>query len=155
MHYRITGLEPELFRDLFGMPDEELARRNMIRTVVQEKPGAPCRISLEDADVGEHVLLLNYQHQPAATPYRSSHAIYVRETPVQKYDAVDVIPESLRIRMLSVRAFDEAGAMLDADLANGAELEPLIERLFGDARTSYLHIHNAKRGCYAARVDRA
>lgn len=154
MKYRITGLEPEQFRELFGMSDEELAKRNIVRSVVQEKPGAPCRISLEDAEVGEHVLLLNYQHQPAETPYRSSHAIYVRESPVQKFDAVDVIPESLRIRMLSVRAFDVAGSMVDADLVSGTELEPLIERFFQDPRTKYLHVHNAKRGCYAARVDR-
>jgi hypothetical protein len=154
MKYRITGLEPDQFQEFFGMSDEDLAKRGIVRSVVHEKPGVPCRISLQDAEVGERVLLLNYEHQRAASPYRSSHAIFIREKPVQRFDAMDVIPEALRIRTLSVRAFDGSGMMVDADIVGGAELEPAIERLFEDSQAAYLHLHNAKRGCYVARVDR-
>jgi len=64
------------------------------------------------------------------------------------------VPEPLAIRLLSVRAFDAAGMMTDADVVEGRELEPLIARFFADPAVDYLHVHNAKRGCFAARVDR-
>ncbi|MGB8266969.1 MAG: DUF1203 domain-containing protein [Candidatus Velthaea sp.] len=34
-------------------------------------------------------------------------------------------------------------------------LETLIARLFASDQTAYLQVHYAKRGCYAARIDRA
>jgi hypothetical protein len=65
------------------------------------------------------------------------------------------VPDQLRRRLLSVRGFDEQGMLRDADVAQGTALEPLIERLFADPIVAYLHIHMARPGCYAARVDRA
>jgi hypothetical protein len=56
---------------------------------------------------------------------------------------------------MSLRAFNEEGEMLDADLAADGEIEPLILRLLAKPEVAYLHAHYAKRGCYAARVDRA
>ena len=61
----------------------------------------------------------------------------------------------IRIRPISLRAFDEAGEMIGANLADGRELEPVIERLLADPKAAYLHAHYAKRGCYAARIERA
>lgn len=155
MNYRIVGLEPEPFLDLFRLSDGELAHFRAVRTTATKKPGYPCRITLEDAEPGESVLLLNYEHQPASTPYRSAHAIYIRENARTRFDAVNVIPPALASRTLSVRAFDAAGMMVDADIVEGAALESLIDRLFADEHTAYLHVHNAKRGCFAARVERA
>ena len=45
--------------------------------------------------------------------------------------------------------------MVDRDLVEGAKLEATIERLFGNPRAAYLHLHYAAPGCYAARVERA
>jgi hypothetical protein len=45
--------------------------------------------------------------------------------------------------------------MVGWELVEGRDIEPAIERLFGDPRAAYLHIHFAAPGCYAARVDRA
>lgn len=155
MSFRIVGLDVERFRPVFGLSDEELAKRNIVRVVADEKPGFPCRVSLRDAEIGEKLLLMNYEHQPAESPYRSSHAIFVIENAnVERYDEVDGIPDVLRVRQLSVRSFDERGMMLDAEVVEGTSLEPLIERLFTEPHTAYLHVHNAKRGCYAARIDR-
>jgi hypothetical protein len=154
MSFRITGLAPESFTHLCGLDDEALARFGAVRYVADTKPGFPCRVTLEDAEPGESVLLLNYVHQSAATPYHASHAIFVREGASRAATFVDEIPASLRLRPLSVRAFDANGMMLDADVVDGANLEPLIERFLDNAATAYLHVHNAKRGCYAARVDR-
>ena len=101
------------------------------------------------------MLLLNYEHLPVASPYRSQHAIYVREHAREYRPQIDQIPEVLQLRLLSVRAFDPRGMMLNADVVEGARLAPMIDQFFEDARTAYIHLHNAKPGCYAARVDRA
>jgi hypothetical protein len=135
--------------------DDELRARGVVRRTADHSPGFPCRVSLRDAEPGETVLLLNYEHQPADTPYRASHAIYVREGAVEARPGVGEVPDVLRRRLLSVRAFDADGMMVDADVAEGGALEPVIARLFGDPAVAYLHVHNAKPGCYAARVERA
>jgi hypothetical protein len=44
--------------------------------------------------------------------------------------------------------------MTDAEVVEGTALEPLIESMFADPAVAFLHVHNAKRGCFAARVDR-
>lgn len=154
MTFRISGLDPAPFRQLFGLADDELAAQGVRRCVADATPGYPDRIEMRDAAVGETLLLLNYEHQPARTAYRARHAIYVREGAEQVYSAVGVIPEVLRIRPISLRAFNAAGEMLDADLAEGPELAPLIERLFQSPQVAYLHAHYARRGCYAGRIDR-
>ena len=119
MAFRITGLSPEPFRPLFGLTDQELASRGIRRYIVDSKPGFPDRIEMKDAEPGQSVLLLNHVCQPAKTPYRASHAIFIREWATQAYDAVDQVPESMRIRLLSLRAFTDDGMLLDADGADG------------------------------------
>jgi hypothetical protein len=155
MSFRISGLPLTRFAPLFGMSDEALAAFQIVRRVADRKPGFPCRVSLRDAEPGERVLLLNFSHQPAGTPYRSNHAIYVREAATEAVPQPGEVPDVIRLRLISVRAFDAEDMMVDADVVHGRELEPVIERIFADARVAYLHLHNAKPGCYAARVDRA
>lgn len=154
MHFRITGLPAEPFSDLLTMSDAELAQRHAQRRVADCKPGYPCRISLTEAEPGEQVLLVNYEHLAVDSPYRSSHAIYVRRGE-RRFDAVDTVPAMLRSRVLSLRGFDDAGLMTAADIVGGRELETAIAAMFADPKTTYLHVHFAKPGCYAARVDRA
>jgi len=155
MAFRITGLSPDRFRHLFGLSDEELASHGVRRYLVDVTPGFPDRIEMRDAQPGETVLLLNHVCQPADTPYRASHAIFVREGATQTYDAVDEIPPVMRSRLLSLRAFDAEGMMRGADVVEGAVIEPLIARLFADPAVSYIHVHNARPGCYSGRIDRA
>jgi len=154
MTFQILALEPEQFSHLFGQDDEVLSKNGVQRVVADSDCGFPCRVSLEDANAGESLLLLNYEHQSADTPYRSRHAIFVRERASRATLAEDEIPETLSKRLLSVRAFDIEGMMLDADIVDGQDLASLIERLFEDGSAAYLHIHNARRGCYAACVTR-
>ena len=154
MDFRITGLSPEPFLPLFALSDAELTVRGMRRYVVDQQSGFPDRIELVDAAPGETVLLLNHVCQPAITPYRASHAIFVREGATQAYDAVNQVPESIRRRLLSLRAYAADGMMLDAEVVDGSAVESVIAQLFGNAQVSYLHVHNARRGCYAARIDR-
>ena len=152
--FRISALNVEKFRALFGQDQEALARQGVHRMVVENKPGYPCRVSLRDVEVGEKVLLLNYEHQAASTPFRSSHAIFVQEWANQATPERNEVPRMFRHRLLSVRAFDAAGMMIDADVIDGEHLESLIERLLDDDSTDNIHIHNAKLGCYAALVQR-
>ncbi|QNK02079.1 DUF1203 domain-containing protein [Dyella telluris] len=154
MRFRISGLPAEPFAELFALSDEALAERRAVRVIADTAHGYPCRISLTDAQAGQALILLNYEHQPANSPFRSTHAIYIRQGEEQ-FDRVDEVPEQLRRRLLSVRGFDAQGMLRDADVAQGTALEPLIERLFADEKVAYLHIHMARPGCYAARVDRA
>jgi hypothetical protein len=154
MSFRITGLSPEPFRALFGLSDADLVAHGAKRYAADRVPGYPDRIEVRDAVPGETVLLLNYVHQPADTPYRASHAIFVREGAETAYDAFDEIPRSLRIRPISLRAFSAGHFIVDADVVDGGALEGVIERFFGNNDVAYLHAHYARHGCYAARVDR-
>lgn len=155
MNYVIQGIDPAPFRHLYGLSDEALAAEQVVRMTVTARPDAPCRIELVDVDPGETVLLVNHEHLPVATPYRSAHAIFVREGAEVPARFENAVPEPLAIRLLSVRAFDRVGMMTDADVVEGRDLAPLIARFFADPAVDYLHVHNAKRGCFAARVDRS
>lgn len=155
MSFIVTGLPVEPFAALFGRDEAALSAAGAIRYTVDSKPGFPCRITLEDAEPGETVLLLNHEHQDAATPYRSRHAIFVRESAVAPARFEDALPPALASRLLAIRAYDADGMMIDAEVIEGAEAVPLIERFFDNPRAAYLHAHNARRGCFAARIDRA
>jgi len=153
MSYAVTSLPAEPFAPLFKLDEEALAARSARRVVADAPLGFPCRVSLDDARPGETLILVNYEHQPAPTPFRASHAIFVREG-AQPVSTVDEMPPALRRRLLSLRAFDASGMMRAADVTEGAAAGPLIERLFEDPEIAYLHAHYAKWGCYAARIDR-
>jgi hypothetical protein len=154
MSFQIQALPSKLFSRFFDMSDEELRAHSGLKRVVDKRPGFPCRVSLEDAHVGERVLLINYEHQACASPFRSCHAVYVREHAETAKCELGQVPELFRSRLISVRAFDHEGMMLDADVVEGRSLEASVERLLSGAAVEYLHLHYAKPGCYAARVER-
>jgi Protein of unknown function (DUF1203) len=154
MSFRITGLPADNFTELFALSDDELIARGAVRRIADERmPGYPCRVSLTDSRPGDELLLVNYEHHPVDSPYRTRFAIFVRKGE-ETYDAVDRVPEQLRLRTLAVRAFDANAMMVGWELVDGAELEAAIERLFANPGAAYLHVHFAAPGCYAARVER-
>ena len=155
MGFRISCLSADQFRPFVDMSDAELARHRAVRQIADEKPGFPCRITLADAEPGERMILLNHTHQTAQSPYAASGPIYVREGALDTAIVTDRVPEMLAGRLLSVRAYDKAGMIVDAEITEGRDLEPLIDHLFRAPEVAYLHVHFARRGCYAARVDRA
>src|SRR5262245_4934209 len=99
MSFRVTGLSPDKFAPLFNLPDEELKKHRAMRVTVRG-PGYPERIEMRDAEPGEQLLLVNYEHQSADTPYRASHAVYVREGATEAYSAIDTLPEVMVKRLL-------------------------------------------------------
>ncbi|MBL8544911.1 MAG: DUF1203 domain-containing protein [Hyphomonadaceae bacterium] len=153
MTFQITGLDPALFAHFHAMSDEQLALGGAQRVRVTEKPAAPCRISLDDAEVGESVILVNYTHQGADTPYHQQGPIFIRETNA-RFASRDAIPAALARRTLSLRGFDANSMMIEADLTEGEQAVALIERFFANPGVAYIHAHYARRGCFAALIER-
>jgi Protein of unknown function (DUF1203) len=154
MTYVTRGLDPAQFQPLFDLADEELASRGVVRMKVTEKPGFPCRISLEDRDAGETVLLLNHVSHDVANPYRASHAIFVAKGADEAAEYVDEVPPVFGHRVLSLRGFDAHGMMTDAALSQAGDADADIRTLFANPVIETIHAHSATRGCFVARIER-
>ena len=154
MSFQLNGLPFEPFAPLFSLNDQALSALDARRVVADEKPGYPCRVSLADADIGEELLLLPFAHQPASSPYRASGPIFVRKAARHSKLAAGVIPDYVTLRLISVRAYDAAHLMIDAAVCDGKDAASEILRMFANPQVAYIHLHNAKRGCFSCRVDR-
>ena len=154
-HFTVRGLSPEPFQALFDLSDDELEKRRAKRYVADSDRGFPCRVSLQDAEAGDEVILTNFIHLPSESPYRSTHAVFVRKAATAAAAYTDSLPEMLRSRLLSVRAFDAKDMLVGADVIEGDRTEEAIARFFEDPTVEFLHVHFAKPGCYACRIDRA
>ncbi|WP_299819589.1 DUF1203 domain-containing protein [uncultured Roseibium sp.] len=151
--FQIHPLPAADFSYLDDLPESELAERNI---QVHISDGAfPCRVSLADAEAGERVFLLNFEHQPNGTPYRASHAIFVRQGAQESRPEPGSVPHSIASRLLSVRAFNARHEIIDAEVVEGENAADLIARFFANPEADYIHLHYARRGCFAARVTRA
>jgi len=151
----VSGLPIERFEHLIGLSEEALAERGAARVIAGAEGRYPCRVTLQDAAPGESLLLVNYQHQAAATPYRSSYAIFVGEAARQTRRCEGELPPVLRGRPIALRGFDAAGMLQGAALALADDVAEQALALFDNPTIAYLHAHNAAHGCYAARIDRA
>lgn len=154
MSFVIAGLDPAPFRRWFGADAAALAREGVVRRIATAKPGFPCRVTLEDAEPGESLLLLNFESHSAPTPYRSAYAIYVREGAEAASRYVDEVPPVMRGRPLALRWFDAAGMLVGASLALKDDAKAQIRAAFADPLTDYVHLHNAAHGCFAAKATR-
>src|SRR5215469_11090639 len=121
MTYRITGIDPAQYRQLYGKSDDDLASQGIVRMTVTQKTSFPCRVSLTDRNIGESVLLLNHVSHDVANPYRASHAIFVTEGADKAAEFIDEIPPVFAHRVLSLRGFDGVGMMADAILTQPGE----------------------------------
>ena len=153
MSYVVRGLDPAPFKPLFGLPDEQLAKRGVVRMTV-DSPTFPCRVSLTDRTPGEKVLLVNHVSHDVANPYRAAHAIFVTEADEEPAEYVDTVPPVFEKRVLSLRGFDKDGMMAEAILTQPGEAEEGIRKLFANPEIETIHAHNATRGCFAAKIER-
>ena len=154
MTYRIFGLDPAHFAHLFGLSDKELAERGAVRMIANGQPSFPCRIQLDDARAGEPLLLINHVSHEGSNPYRASHAIFVSEIASEAARYEDQVPPALDRRILSLRAFDRKGMMIEARLAQPGEADPAVRRMLADEAVDHVDAHTAIRGCFMARVER-
>ncbi len=153
MTYAIKGLDPAPFAALFELDDAQLEALGMVRMAV-DNPNFPCRVTLRDSELGDEVLLLNHVSHDGDNPYRASHAIFVSKAATQAAEYVDCVAPALDRRILSLRAFDSNGMMIDAALAQPGEADPAIRKLLANPAATHIDAHNAIRGCFAARIDR-
>ena len=154
MAFVIKGLSADPFRHLYGLSDEELQAQGVKRYICDKSPGFPDRIEMRDATVGETLLLLNHTSMEKDTPYKASHAIFVREGAEDTYEVANTVPPVMFNRLLSLRAFDQDGMIVDADVVQGADIHTSIERLFENEAVEHIDAHNAGRGCFSGRVTR-
>ena len=152
--FHIRGLDAKLFKSYFDMDKAELEKLGIRACVADTSPGYPCRVSLKDAQIGEELLLLNFEHHQTESPYRSSGPIFIKKNAIASRLGINEIPEMLIHRFLSLRSYSEEGMMLGARTINGEELRNSILRIFSNGEVSYIHIHNAGPGCYNCMVSR-
>lgn len=155
MTFQAHAVCRDAFTPLFDLPDEALATHRAVRVTVDSNPGYPDRVSMRDAELGETLILVNFEHQAADSPYRARHAIYVSPTAEPATLQPGELPPYFMGRVIALRAFDEAGMIVGAELVEGAQARPAIEGLLADPTAAYLHAHFAKYGCFAARIERA
>ena len=154
MAYRIAGLAPEPFAPLFAMNGEQLAAVGARRVTADSHPGFPCRVSLEDAEAGEALILTHHVSNDVAGPFRSAYAIYVREAARQAAIFVDETPPVFAGRTIALRGLDGEGNLRAALLAAPGQADTAIVELFARPEIAEIHAHNAAAGCFAARIVR-
>lgn len=155
INFQIKALPKDAFAALFNLDEASLHRLGAVRMTASKQPGFPCRVSLQDAAPGEEVLLLPYRHHATASPYQAAGPVYIRKTGNTATPAVNEIPLMLQHRLLSLRAYDQQGMMKDALVTAGNKLAEALHTMFAAAEIAYIHIHNAKAGCYNCMAERA
>ena len=152
--FRLVGLSAENFEPFFAMSDDELSALGARRVVADEAFGFPCRVSLADAEVGDELLLLPFEHLSTRSPYRASGPVFVRKGARRAVLEPGVLPPYVTRRWMSVRAYDADDMMIAADVCDGSDVRGVIERVLADAAVAFVHLHNAKRGCFSCRIER-
>ncbi|ALS98253.1 DUF1203 domain-containing protein [Lacimicrobium alkaliphilum] len=157
MSYQIQPLEPQQFEHLFSLTQAELQQQGIVQVTVNKASGFPCRLSLKDAEEGDIVLLLNYNHLPGPGPYQSSHAIFISKNGLtaSQLPGPGTVPPMIARKILSLRAFDGDQMMLDGRVCQGTEADVIIRELLALPGCAYVHIHSATRGCYLAAAHRS
>ena len=154
-NFKLIALDKEQFAGYFNMSEPELSKMGIHKMIVDDFPGFPCRVSLEDAEIGEEVILLNYEHHNVNSPYKSSGPVFVRKKAQTATPGVNEIPVMFNHRLLSLRGYDKNALMIFADVTQGDKLKEKLHAILENNEIEYLHIHNAKPGCYNCRVERA
>jgi hypothetical protein len=152
--FRLVGLAAENFEPFFAMSDDELAALGARRVVADASTGFPCRVSLADAATGDELLLLPFEHLSTRSPYRASGPVFVRRGVARALLPPGEIPPYVTRRTMSVRAYDANDMMVDADVCDGTDVRGTLDRMLADDAVAFIHLHNAKRGCFSCRVER-
>lgn len=153
--FQLCGLDPEPFAPLFALSDDALHARGARRIRADSPTAYPCRVSLEDAAAGDELLLLPYTHVEGPSPYQAAGPIFVRRGARRCVLPPGALPPYITRRLISIRSYDAAGTMLDADVCSGEMAASWIDSFFAQEAVDVIHLHNARGGCFACRVQRA
>jgi len=155
MKFQFHALKNTLFEQYYDMTDEQLEASGIVKYVADADSKYPCRVTLEDAKQGETLYLLNYTHLDVSTPYRSTHAIFVRNQSSPKKIQPGKVPDIIKNRsLLSVRGFDKEGMMTKAEVTSGEQVGELVSMYLNEQSCEYIHVHTARQGCFLASATR-
>lgn len=152
--FKIKAIEED-FNYMFALSEAELNKLGAVKMVVDRFPGFPCRASLEDAQMDEEIMLLSYAHHQTNSPYRSLGPVFIRKDFQKPQLKTNEIPEIIKNRFLSLRCYDKSGMIVEAITCEGSDVKEKLEQFFENPVISYIHIHNAKYGCYFCVAERA
>jgi hypothetical protein len=153
--FKFVALEREEFDSFMDLNDTELESHQAKWMIVDEEPGYPCRVSLQDAKIGENVLFMPYWHHDVKSAYRAMGTVLVRENAKTTKLEVNNVPQMLLHRLLSLKAYDSNNMMVAHDLAKGSELGSKLKEQFQNSGVEYIHLHYASPGCFCSAVYRA
>ncbi len=153
-NFQVKAIRGGEFDRLFTLDKPALEEMGAIRMTVDKQPGFPCRVSLEEAEVGEEVMLLPYQHHKTYSPYQATGPIFVRKNAKTTSLAVNEIPVFFNHRLLSLRGYNTSGIMKVASVTKGDVLREELDQMLKDPDINYIHIHNARQGCFLCVVER-
>jgi late competence protein required for DNA uptake (superfamily II DNA/RNA helicase) len=152
--FKIKALPYNEFEHLFVANEAELKNIGAVKMIVDEFPGFPCRVSLQDATIGEEVILLPYRHHKTDSPYQSTGPIFIRKNAIEATLTTNEIPLILLHRLLSLRCYNKEGIMIHASVVEGKIIAETLQAIFINNEIAYVHIHNAKPGCYNCVAER-
>jgi hypothetical protein len=153
-NFKLVALDKSQFESYFNLNETQLAEKGIRKMIVDEFPGFPCRVSLADAEIGEEVILLHFEHHNVNSPYKTGGPIFVRKTAQTLKPEINEIPKMFNHRLLSIRGFNKHATMIFADVTQGDNLKEKLNNILNNKEIDYLHIHNAKPGCYNCLVTR-
>jgi hypothetical protein len=113
----------------------------------------PCRHCLHWAEPGERVVLFPYTAIPRAYPYSETGPIFVHAEACQRYEATNEYPAEFRNGRV-FRAYNGENRIIDAKVANGTTPEVVIENLFDNPETAFVHARSVTHGCYTFAIER-
>src|SRR6266481_985787 len=88
--------------------------------------------------------------------YWTPSPIFLHAEPCERFERADIVPEIVRHRLVSVRAYDADDMCIYdvGDVCDGTDVERLLDRALADRRTDCVNIHTARPGCFLCRVER-
>lgn len=152
--FQFKALEQKLFNGFFTMTEAELNSASVVMLEVDASPCYPCRVSLQDAAIGEKILAITFEHHAVDSPYRSTGPIFVRKNARTATPKVNEVPTMLRHRLLSLRGYDRRHMMIEADTTTGHDIEKVLQAQLANQQVEYIHVHNAGPGCFNCSVTR-
>jgi hypothetical protein len=123
------------------------------RVLVVDSPNsAPCRHCLQWAKPGEQVVLFPYDAISPGQPYSERGPIFVHADACSRYTERGY-PDAFRDGRV-FRAYDDGNNIIDACLPNGDKPEAVIEKLFENPETAFVHARSVTRGCYTFKIEK-
>ncbi len=133
----------ETLRDAFG---------HVLSIVTTE---APCRSCLRVSREPEPMILFSYRPLDDTGPYAEVGPIFIHAGACRRYRDGATFPPDFLDRRLVLRAYDRAGAIFDATVAEPGLAPAVASAFLTDDRVAQVHVRHASYTCYDFRIVRA